>query len=124
MLRQEQAQVDRLQNGHAQRLSDDFLQKVQKGRVQPAHREEVILRTLDFAQENGYAFNSVMLGIVFMDAHLRRAELANPSLMRVVSTLSLALGIKAYERQDLSLIKIGEGFKGEFPVEYLVQLER
>ena len=61
-----------------------------------------------------------MLSIVFMDAYLRRVQLPNPSMLRVVSTLSLVLGIKAYEHKDLSLRKIAEGFKGEFAVEYLV----
>lgn len=51
-------------------MADDYLMKIQKGRVQPSHREEVILRMLDFASENGYAFNSVMLGVVYMDTHL------------------------------------------------------
>lgn len=68
------------------------------GRVLPSHREEVILRMVDFASENGYDFNSVMVGIIFMDAHLRRQQLACSQMLRVVSTMSLVLGIKANER--------------------------
>ena len=89
----------------------------------PFHREEAVLKMLQFAVETECLDHTVMQAVIFFDTYVRNNPQIAPGFMRVIAAVCLQISIKINEHMRFTLEEIGESFDDDYSIELLVQLE-
>lgn len=91
--------------------------------MEPYHREEAVLKMLQFAVETDCLDNTVLQAVHLLDTYLRNNPMIHPRFIRVISAISLEISIKLNEHMSFTFEEISQSFDEEFSIEMLIQLE-
>ena len=83
--------------------ADDFLKVIHDDRIRKYHREEAVLKMLQFAVETECLDHTVMLAVAYFDTYIRNNPMIVPDLMRVIAAVCLQISIKINEHMKFTL---------------------
>ena len=89
MMRKENGVAVQLRSDTGLNTADDYLEKVHENRIQPYHREEAVLKMLQFAVETDCLDSTVMQAVHLLDTYVRNNPMIHPGFLRVISAVAL-----------------------------------
>ena len=103
MIRKENSAAVELRHATGLNKADDFLKVIHDDRIRKYHREEAVLKMLQFAVETECLDHTVMLAVVYFDTYIRNNPMIVPDLMRVIAAVCLQISIKINEHMKFTL---------------------
>ena len=123
LIRKENSAAVELRHATGLNKADDFLKVIHEDRLRVHHREEAVLKMLQFAVETECLDHTVMQAVAYFDTYVRNNPMIVPGLMRVIVAVCLQISIKINEHMRFTLEEIADSFDDEFSLEMLIQLE-